>query len=178
MKRLIFSASVLAVLTACNGGSNKTNIELVQNMMDQPMVKSQGWIPEEGDKTQMRVPPKHTVSRHQYVYKYADDIAGADRQPNPLAGQMGAPVLEAGRKAYDIYCAVCHGHTGAGDGSVAEKMAVKPRNLINADAKSYTDGRIFHAITSGRGVMGSYASQIPDVETRWKIVNYIRTLQK
>lgn len=176
MNRLILAT--LLILAGCNGGPNKTNIELVQNMMDQPVVKSQGWIPEEGANTQMRVPPVHTVARNEYIYKYADDIAGGDRQSNPIAGQMTPQVLETGRKYYDIYCAVCHGHTGAGDGTVAERMAVKPRNLLGADAKAYSDGRIFHAISAGRGVMRPYASQIPDPEIRWKIVNYVRSLQK
>ena len=54
----------------------------------------------------------------------------------------------------------------------------KPRNLLSAEAKAYTDGRMYHAITAGRGVMGSYAGQIPDEKTRWAVVNYVRTLQR
>lgn len=178
MKRLMFSFATLMALAGCNGGPNKTNIEVVQNMMDQPSVKSQDWVPQDGDKTQMRVPPAHTVARGQVDYKYADDPAGAEKQPNPLAGQMSPEVLTVGRKHYDIYCAVCHSATGDGHGPVAERMAVKPRNLIDAQAKAYSDGRIYHAITAGRGVMRPYASQIPDEEIRWKIVNYVRSLQK
>ena len=178
MRRLLWLSGLSVLLAACNGGHNKTNIELIQNMMDQPSIKSQDWVPEQGDKLQMLTPPAHTIARGHVPYPHADDPAAADKLVNPYAGKMSPQVLEAGRHSYDIYCAVCHGATGAGDGTVAAKMAVKPRNLINADAKAYTDGRIYHAITAGRGVVRSYISQIPDPDARWKIVNYVRSLQK
>jgi mono/diheme cytochrome c family protein len=178
MMRLTISLIALLGLAACNGGPNKTNIEIVQNMMDQPSIKSQDWVPADGDKEQMLMPPAHTISRGHPPYPYADDPGGAEKQVNPFAGNSSPEVMAVGHKYFDIYCSICHGKTGAGDGNVAVKMAVKPRNLLGADAKSYTDGRIFHAISAGRGVMRPYISQIPDPEIRWKIVTYVRSLQR
>ena len=180
MKRIPMAAAfcLASLLTACNGGPNKPNIELVTNMMDQPAIKSQDWNPEEGDKVQMRMPPDHTVPRGQPPYKYAKDVEGAAKDVNPLAGDMSAATLTLGRKYYDIYCALCHGMTGAGDGQIAAKMAVKPRNLIIPPALGYTDGHMFFVITAGYGVMGNYATQIVDPRTRWAVVNYVRSLQK
>lgn len=178
MKRLSLVLSSLVLLTACNGGPNKTNIELITNMMDQISIKSQDWDPREGDKLQMRVPPTGAVSRGHAPYMYATDVAGAEKQPNPFANDQSPELMTLGRHNYEIYCQVCHGATGAGDGSVAEKMAVKPRNLITAEAKAYSDGRMYYAITAGKGVMGSYASQITDPKARWAVVNYVRSLQK
>lgn len=178
MKRLLFSLAVGSLLSGCNGGKNQTNIELIQNMMDQPSIKSQDWVADEGDKLQMRTPPAHTVARGYPPYAYQTDIAGAEKQPNPYANDTSEASLAKGKDKYGIYCLICHGPGGGGDGKVAAKMAVKPRNLLTADAKAYTDGRIYHAITAGKGVMGAYASQIPDPKTRWQIVNYVRQLQK
>lgn len=178
MKRLWWMTSAFFLLTGCNGSHNQTNIELIQNMMDQPSIKSQDWVPEEGDKLQMLMPPAHTVARGRPPYPYADDPAAAEKMVNPWGGNMSPQVLTTGRHYFEIYCSVCHGHGGAGDGTVAVKMAVKPRNLIGPEAKLYPDGRIYHAIAAGRGVMRSYASQIPDSEARWKIVNYVRSLQR
>jgi hypothetical protein len=39
-----------------------------------------------------------------------------------------------------------------------------------------TDGMMFHSITYGKGLMGSYASQVTRAQ-RWMIIKYIRTLQ-
>lgn len=178
MKRLFVAIAPVFVLAACNGGHNQTNIELVTNMMDQPSVKSQDWIPEEGDKGQMRMPAAHSVPRNYTPYPYADDPAAAEKQVNPHAGDMSPEILNVGHKYFDIYCSICHGVTGEGNGNVAVMMDAKPRNLISAEAKAYTDGRIFHAMSAGRGVMRPYISQIPDPEIRWKIVNYVRSLQR
>lgn len=178
MKRILFLSILTFSMFGCNGGKNQTNIELIQNMMDQESVKSQDWDPRQGEKLQMRTPPAHSVSRGHAPYAYASDPGAAEKQANPLAGNMSPEVLTMGRKKYDIYCLVCHGPTGAGNGPVAEKMAVKPRSLINDEAKAFSDGRIYHAITAGKGVMGSYGAQIRDAKDRWAIVNYVRSLQK
>lgn len=178
MKRIVLSLATVSLFSACNGGPNKTNIELITNMMDQESIKSQDWDPKQGDKVQMRMPPEGTISRGHPPYIYQNDPQGAEKQKNPLAGDMSPETLSLGHKTFDIYCAVCHGKEGAGDGKVAEKMAVKPRNLLIPESLAYSDGRIYHAITAGKGVMGSYSSQIPDATRRWAVVNYVRTLQK
>lgn len=178
MKNLIFTTAALIVLSGCNGSGNNTNIELNQNMMDQVSIKSQDWDPNHPDVPQMRQPPEHSVMRGQPVYKYKSNPDAAEKQPNPLAGNMSPEVLQLGQHNYEIYCLVCHGATGQSDGTVAPKLAVKPRVLASAEAKAYSDGRIFYAITAGRGVMGSYQGQIPNEKARWAIVNYVRTLQK
>lgn len=177
MKHLLVFAALIG-LVGCNGGKNSPNIELNQNMMDQVNIKSQDWNPAEPDKVQMRMPPKGAIPRGQPPYKFMTDPAGGEKQANPLAGNMSAETLTIGRKAYDVYCAVCHGADGNNGTPVADKLAVKPRILASAEAKGYSDGRIFHAITAGRGVMGSYLSQIPNEKTRWAVVNYVRSLQR
>lgn len=178
MKRILLLSVATLALAACNAGPNQTNIELVTNMMDQEAIKSQDWDPAQGDKVQMRMPPDGTVSRGNPPYKYMTDIAGGEKQPNPLAGDMSPETLTWGEKTFEIYCKVCHGAEGRGDGPVSVKMAVKPRNLVSPEALAYSDGRIYQAITAGRGVMGSYMSQITEAKRRWAVVNYVRSLQK
>lgn len=177
MRRLLTAAAFGLALVGCNGGPNKTNIEIIQNMMDQPSIKSQDWVPEDGDKGQMRMPPAHSVPQGYKPYPYADDPAAAEKSTPPCKA-ASPETLKVGKKQYETYCTPCHGNTGGGDGLVAAKMVVKPRNLLTADAKSYTAGRIFHAITAGRGVMRAYASQIPNPDDRCAIVDHVRTLQK
>lgn len=177
MKKLTILGALLT-LTACNGGPNKTNIELVQNMMDQISIKSQDWDPKHPDQGQMRTPPPHTVARGHAPFKYDGDPVAAEKMANPFKNETSEEFRNLGHKNFQIYCMVCHGEKGAGDGLVAAKMDVKPRNLISAEAKAYPDGRIYYAITAGRGVMGSYAGQIPSERARWAVVNYVRSLQK
>ncbi|MEZ4873825.1 MAG: cytochrome c [Bdellovibrionales bacterium] len=90
---------------------------------------------------------------------------------------MGAELLARGKKHYTMQCAVCHGDAGDGKGTIASKMAVPPPSLISGKVLGYTEGRIFHAMTTGWGVMGSYSRQIRNEEDRWAVINYIKNLQ-
>jgi mono/diheme cytochrome c family protein len=179
MKRLALAAVASLLLTACNGGKNKPNIEVIDNMMDQISIKSQDWDPREGDKVQMRMPPDGTIPRDFHPYRYPNDPEAAEKNlVNPYANDSSEEVAAKGKKFFQIYCSVCHGHEGKGDGLVVSRMPVKPPPLISDKVKNYKDGRIFHIMTMGQGVMGSYASQITDPNTRWAVVNYIRSLQR
>jgi hypothetical protein len=41
----------------------------------------------------------------------------------------------------------------------------------------YPDGRIFHVITRGQGLMASYAVQVLP-EDRWAVILHVRTIQR
>lgn len=102
---------------------------------------------------------------------YPDDV---ETFPFPITKDD----LNRGQERYEIFCAVCHGATGNGDGMIARRGFNKP-----APASYHQDrlrqapvGHFFDVMTNGWGAMPSYAAQIP-VEDRWKIIAYIRALQ-
>lgn len=175
----LFTALVVLTLSSCNAGKNKTNIELVTAMMDQQAVKFQDWDPNAKGNLAMRVPPANTVPRgfKPYAFVGQPEQAGLALK-NPMSSDFSKETLEMGKAKYDIYCGLCHGGAGAGDGQIAGKMILKPPPLVTDKVKAFSDGRIFHIITDGQGVMGSYINQVQDEKARWAIVNYIRTLQK
>ena len=86
--------------------------------------------------------------------------------------------LKRGQERYDIFCSVCHGMTGYGDGIVARRGFNKPSpaNYHQDRLRQAPVGHFFDVMTNGWGAMPSYASQIP-VEDRWRIIAYIRALQ-
>ncbi len=92
---------------------------------------------------------------------------------NPLEPLNGKELEEAGR-LFNINCAICHGAKGENNGPLAAKIGgVKS---IIATSPGYSDGRIFFVTEYGQLNMGSYASQLSR-EQRWRIVQYIRTLE-
>lgn len=102
---------------------------------------------------------------------YPDDV---ESFPFPITKEA----LDRGQERYQIFCSVCHGATGNGDGMIARRGFNKP-----APASYHQDrlrqapvGHFFDVMTNGWGAMPSYAAQIP-VEDRWKIIAYIRALQ-
>lgn len=175
----ILSVSVLG-LVGCGAKGNKPNVEVIQDMMEQPALKAQDFHPQDREKSSMLVPPKGTWPKNlkPYLYQQSQN-AEASKQKNPLAGQMSGDVLEKGKRHFNNYCALCHGPTGLGDGQIAAKFGgIKIPSLMTDKIKTYPDGRIFHIITTGQGLMGAYITQMPRPEDRWAVVNYIRSLQK
>ena len=45
-----------------------------------------------------------------------------------------------------------------------------------ADMKAMAEGTMFHSVTYGKNLMGSYASQL-STEQRWMIIHYIKEKQ-
>ena len=86
--------------------------------------------------------------------------------------------VDRGQERYNIYCSVCHGLTGYGDGMVARRGFNKPAPASYHQERLQTApvGHFFDVMTNGWGAMPSYASQV-SVEDRWKIAAYIRALQ-
>ena len=86
--------------------------------------------------------------------------------------------LDRGQERYNIYCSVCHGMTGYGDGMVARRgfNRPSPANYHQDRLRQAPVGHFFDVMTNGWGAMPSYAQQV-SVEDRWRIVAYIRALQ-
>ena len=97
-------------------------------------------------------------------------------------------LLRRGQQRFNIYCYVCHGLDGSGQGPVNERamelqadgvagMSWTPAAVLTADLiRAEPDGKIFNTITNGIRSMPSYGAQIP-VSDRWAIVSYVRALQ-
>ena len=156
----------------CSAGKNKTNVELIQDMMNQESLKTQ----EEGA---MFVPPEHSraINRTYYPYKGRVDLA-EKKLKNPLQDQFSGELVGLGKRQYEKACIYCHGSKGLGEGVVAGKMIVKPLSLVSEKAMNYSDGRLYHIIHEGQGLMGGYSKQVPGEKERWALVNYVRMLQK
>lgn len=174
-----FLLLALPWLAACNIDKSKPNIELIQDLMESPALRPQEYDETAPNGISQRVPPDNTVPRGFRPYEFAKDYEGAQRQKNPLEGDMSQDVLTVGMKYYNTNCQVCHGSRGEGGEkqSVSEFMALKPPSLLSDKIRGWTDGNIYYVITMGQGVMGPYASHIP-AQSRWQVVNYIRHLQK
>jgi mono/diheme cytochrome c family protein len=92
--------------------------------------------------------------------------------PVPLTKEL----LERGEQRYRVFCIVCHGPVGKGDGMVVRRGYPKPSTYHDDRLRNAPVGHFFDVISNGWGKMNGYSSQIP-VADRWAIVAYIRALQ-
>jgi mono/diheme cytochrome c family protein len=102
------------------------------------------------------------------------DVYG-DGIPEKLAAK-GGDLLRRGQQRFDIYCAVCHGVAGQGNGVAKSFGLITVRALLDDLLRAQPDGQIFNTITHGKNTMGAYGPVIA-VEDRWAIVAYVRALQ-
>ena len=86
-------------------------------------------------------------------------------------------IVKRGQDRYNIYCSMCHGQTGEGNGLVVQRGYTRPAAYWDNRLLKENDGYIFDVITNGKRSMWGYKKQIP-VEDRWAIVTYVRALQK
>ncbi len=179
----IFFVSLFAVvfvmgLTGCSASGDKPNVEVIQDMMEQPAVKAQDFNPHNRNQSGMRVPPEGTAAMNREVYLYKGDPEAAANNLTNKEVQDEA-FYKLGEKHYKNYCYVCHGEQGKGNGPVADKFqGVKPPSLLSDKVRAMKDGQIYHIITDGQGVMGAYINQMPWSKDRWAVVTYVRKLQK
>lgn len=103
------------------------------------------------------------------VSTFPNDI---DYIPMPVTKE----VLDRGEQRYKIFCIVCHGPVGSGDGMVVRRGYPQPPTYHDDRLRNAPVGHFFDVMTNGWGRMNSYASQIPPAD-RWAIVAYIRALQ-
>ena len=96
-----------------------------------------------------------------------------------LTPETAEILLARGQDRYGIFCAICHGESGDGGGTVSKLGLNGVRNLHEDgfQAANYPDGMFYHVITHGKGMMGAYGMNIP-VDDRWAIVAYIRAMQE
>jgi mono/diheme cytochrome c family protein len=87
-----------------------------------------------------------------------------------------AEVVARGRERFEIYCAMCHGYTGEGDGMIVRRGFRRPASYHEDRLRQAPVGYFFRVMTEGFGAMPSYRAQVP-VQDRWAIAAYIRALQ-
>ncbi len=105
--------------------------------------------------------------------------------PGPF--EVSEAAILRGKQRFEIYCSVCHGYDGNGNGLVNKRALAlaatgqaqwtTAKSLHDPTVKVQPVGRIFDTISNGRNSMGPYKAQIP-VEDRWAIVLYVKALQE
>jgi mono/diheme cytochrome c family protein len=129
------------------------------------------------------LPPAGTVKRGEmFPTASLQDTTGvyatssSMKNPYDSVTLTKAQLAEAGR-LFNVNCGICHGADGAGGGPIASAGHIGGvANLTSSAYIKMTDGTMYHSITYGKGLMGSYASQVTRAQ-RWMIIKYIRTMQ-
>ena len=181
--RSILVLAVIATFVAgCQGSiSNAPPVHINPNMDFQERFEAQEANPFFADSRAMRPTVEGTVARgflkedNAWYRGRTDDGALIQTIPATITSEM----MARGQERYEIFCSVCHGSAGDGQGIImtGNYGYVPAPTFHSAGLRALPDGHFFDAITNGIRTMPSYASQVP-VADRWAIVAYIRALQR
>lgn len=180
---IILTIALFAVLNSCKKDHQEPTVQYMPNMYFSNAyeayvdpLNNRGEVVESMEGQTDRMPVKGTIPRGYELYDledtpegYALSVQRTDSELKP--GEYDPKEAEY---LYDMYCAICHGKGGKGDGDL-----VKNEKILGVPSyadRQITKGSIYYVITYGKGVMGSHAAQLSPKE-RWQIVEYVHNLR-
>jgi mono/diheme cytochrome c family protein len=178
MKKLIslsFSIVVALGLGSCQDPS-KPNYQYFPNMYEpvgyEAYADSDAFV----NGIEAQLPAEGSIARGWQPYEYPDtndgyEMAKAELQ-SPLA-QTEVHLVE-GKELYGLYCAVCHGKKGDGQGILMTRE--KFLGVPSYADREITEGSIYHVLMYGKNAMGSHAGQVNATE-RWQIAQHVMELR-
>jgi mono/diheme cytochrome c family protein len=177
-------AGAVLLLASCSHDPNSPGVEYMPDMYRSPAVEA--YIDYDNiEESSTRKPVDGTIKYSKegkawinmpYAYPATTEgyeLAGTELT-SPLA--MDEMTVAKGQDLYTKFCMHCHGESGMGDGAVVTNGGFPPPPAYNGALKNLPEGKMFHTITYGKGVMGSHASQL-NKEERWQVIQYIKVLQ-
>ncbi len=197
----IAAALIVSVASCGEKQTRSTGVEFSRNMYDPIGYNPDQPNPNFANGQTAQTPPQGTVPVGFARFDYENTLNDYERAGAEVVSPLEATeqTLAKGQALYLAYCAVCHGTEGKGDGPITQdrKLETKtgsralenfppPPNFqqsggINSSRgglmSELPDGKIYHTITYGVGLMGSHASQLSP-EERWAVVAYVNELQK
>jgi mono/diheme cytochrome c family protein len=175
MNKLLITILASALLLAsCSRDRSKPNVQYMPDMYETIPYEPYGVNAVMPDGMAAQTPPEGTIARGKmpFTISLADYVYAKDSLFSPL--KKSKANLDNGKKMFNIYCAICHGEAGDGQGNLVKRE--KFFGVPHFKDRDITEGSIYHVIYHGRNAMGSHASQLTEKE-RWQVVQYVQKLK-
>jgi len=169
----------LVLLASCKS-ENAPNYQYMPNMYEPVGYETYGKVDFLPDNMEAMQPAENTVARGGMPYTIANDLEGkelARALTSPLDSLQSEANLAEGAVLYAIYCAVCHGPKGDGQGILVQREKILGVPSYADPARNITVGSTYHVIHYGLNAMGSYANQL-NYNERWQVSEYVMKLKQ
>jgi len=179
--KIVFGFVLLAGVVSC-ADKNQPNYQYMPNMYEPVGYETyqgvdNGLFP---DGTSAMLPAENTISREWMPYEFGNGPEGKEMarlQISPLDSLNMEVNLAKGKELYDVYCAICHGPKGAGQGTLVKREKILGVPSYDDVARNITVGSTYHTMYYGLNSMGSYASQMSSEEELWQVAEYVMKLK-
>lgn len=178
MKSLIkiLVVAVVFVAVSCNK-STAPNYQFMPNMYESAGYETYGEaVFPNGLEAQL--PAEGSIPRGYIPFDIDNTNDGYELAKATLTNPLDSTQvdLERGKALYDIYCGICHGNKGKGQGKLVKREKILGIPSYDDVGRAITEGSIYHTIYYGKNAMGSYANQLKE-EERWQVVAYVLKLK-
>lgn len=167
----------VALLSSCIRSSKKPGRQYMPDMVSSIAYDAGSQNPIFKDGKTNQLPPIGSVARGTYTYPLADTeyTKAATAITNPFTFTKDELDGE-GKHLYTVNCAICHGDKGDGQGHLVQiNKFPAPPSYKSDILMTKPDGQRYHTLMYGKGLMGSYASQLNHRE-RWLVLTYVKTI--
>jgi len=193
MKRIIFIKEILATaiiclfifLSSCYYPKSSPGWEYMPDMANSIASETNMENDVFPDSMGQRPPVPGTIPRGVYEpFHYSMNLTGYDSAGLYLhfPAWLDSNSLTEGQRLFTIYCAVCHGADGKGDGTIVTAAELKnpfppPPSYFSDALINLPEGKMYYSAHYGKNLMGPY-SKLLDHNQLWEVVYYIKSLQK
>ncbi len=181
MRRLARKFTILILpfilFCSCDRHRNMPGYDFMPDMIYSQAYEAYTENPVFHDSSTQQVPVYGTMPQGMVAFRW--EVLPENRL---LAGQtllsreqMAMKHVFEGKKLFTTFCANCHGESGKGDGFLitSGKLPVKAGDLTQDRLVQASRGELFHVVTVGYGLMGSYGAILSERD-RWKIIEYVK----
>ncbi len=171
----ILIVSLFLMMVSCFD-SSKPNYQFFPQMYDSEGYDTYSESDAFSNGIEAQLPVEGTISRGWEPYEYLDTNEGYENAKLNLLSpiKVSKESLENGKKLYEIYCSVCHGSKGDGQGILMKREVYL--GVPSYIDREITPGSIYHILMYGKNAMGSHAGQINELE-RWQISQHVMELR-
>lgn len=177
----IFNITILALvlvsIVACKKDS-RPNFEYMPNMYESVAYEAYQESDAFENGVEAQLPVDGTIPRGYTPFDIANSTEGYELAKTTLKSTLDSSKVDLakGKALYDIYCAICHGNKGNGQGKLVKREKILGIPSYDDAGRAITEGSVYHTIYYGKNSMGSYANQL-NYEERWQVVSYVMKLK-
>ncbi len=170
----------LGLLFASCFDKSKPNYQYMPNMYEPVSYETYEPVDFLPNGSEAMTPPENTIPRGYVPYEIPNTIEGKELarvMVSPLDSLQAETNLVKGKELYAIYCALCHGSKGDGQGNLVKREKILGVPSYADVARNITVGTSYHTIQYGLNSMGSYANQLNNIEM-WQVSEYVVKLKE
>jgi cytochrome c1 len=178
MKSLIKILAIAVVLVAVSCKKDTApNYQFMPNMYESAGYETYGEAAFPNG-IEAQVPAEGSIPRGYVPFDIENSTEGYELAKASLKSPLDSTQvdLERGKELYEIYCGICHGNKGKGQGKLVKREKILGIPSYDDAGRAINAGSIYHTIYYGKNAMGSYANQL-GIEGRWQVVAYVLKLK-